>query len=61
MEIFSFCVFFKGKDTFPVINMISMVLSDRNVVDVITRNIGAYGLQTALQDFWGSKFILTGS
>lgn len=61
MDISFFCVFFKGRDTFPVISMMSIALSDRIVVDFIVRNIGAYGLEAAPEGFWGSEFRLTGS
>lgn len=37
--------FLKGKDTFPVISMIRLSLSDRNVVEFKARNIGACGLE----------------
>lgn len=46
MYISSLCVFFKCKDTFPIISMENIAVSDRKLVDFIARNIGTYGLPT---------------
>lgn len=40
MGISSFCKFLKGKDAFPVITMVSIPLSDRNVMEFKTRYTG---------------------